>query len=169
MRMATNQYCNENGNIIPFHLSSMMLMLMTAVVHIGLSGWENGQDEDEGNVLKHCGSRSQGFRCSPISTFFLIFGLYWPKISIDIYDRELRLSPQMFTDYVDLIIPRALLEILGASHTSTSCSVFSTKTETEALTSKCCPADFQIFKNLLQEFMIATDMCSASDPESKLR
>ena len=33
--MATNQYCNENIDIIPYHLSSMMLMLMTAVVHIG--------------------------------------------------------------------------------------------------------------------------------------
>ena len=79
MRTATNQYCNENNNIIPLHLSSMMLMLMTAVVHIGLmmmlmllmlmiavvhiglSGWENGQDEDEGNVLKHSRNRSQGF------------------------------------------------------------------------------------------------------------
>ena len=87
MRMATNQYCNENGNIIPFHLSSMMLMLMTAVVHIGLmmmlmllmlmiavvhiglSGWENGQDEDEGNVLKHSGSRSPGLKCSGTLVF----------------------------------------------------------------------------------------------------
>ena len=85
------------------------------------------------------------------------------------YDLELRLSPQMFTDYVDLIIPRALLEILGARRTSTSCSVFLTKTETEALTSRFSPADFQIFKTLHQELMIATDMCSASDPESKLR
>ena len=47
MRMATNQYCNENNNIIPFRLSSMMLMLLTAVVHIGLSGRENGQVEDD--------------------------------------------------------------------------------------------------------------------------
>ena len=64
MRMATNQYRNENKNIIPFPLSSMVLMLMTAVVHIGLSGWENGQDEDEGNVLNHSGSRSPGLKCS---------------------------------------------------------------------------------------------------------
>ena len=192
MRMTTNQYCSENNNFMPFHQSStmlmlmtavvhiglmlmlmllvlmmLMLMLMTAVVHIGLSGRENGQDEDEGNVLKHSRNRSQGFKCSPILTFFL--SLYWRTISIDMFDPELRLSPQMFTDYVDLIIPRAPLEILGARRTSTSCSVFSTKTETEALTSRCNSANFQIFKKLLQEFMIATDMCSASDPESKLR
>ena len=49
----------------------LMLMLMTAVVHIGLSGRENGQDEDEGNVLKHSRNRSQGFKCSPILIFFL--------------------------------------------------------------------------------------------------
>ena len=41
-------------------LMMLMLMLMTAVVHIGLSGRENGQDEDEGNVLKHSRNRSQG-------------------------------------------------------------------------------------------------------------
>ena len=69
MRMATNQYRNENKNIIPFPLSSMVLMLMTAVVHIGLSGWENGQDEDEGNVLKHSGCRSPGFKFSATSIF----------------------------------------------------------------------------------------------------
>ena len=78
----------------------------------------------------------------------LFLSLYWRTICIDMYDLELRLSPQMFRDYVDLIIPRALLEILGVKRTSTSCSVFSTKTETEALISRCTPADFQISKKL---------------------
>ena len=76
------------------------------------------------------------------------------------YDLELRSSPQMFTDYVDLIIPRALLEILGARRTSTSCSVFSTKTETEALTSKCGPAYFQIFKNTFSRSSWLQQICA---------
>ena len=42
----------------------MLMMLITLVVHIGLSGRENGQDEDEGNVLNHSGSRSPGLKCS---------------------------------------------------------------------------------------------------------
>ena len=47
----------------------MLMMLITLVVHIGLSGRENGQDEDEGNVLKHSGGRSPGLKCSPTSIF----------------------------------------------------------------------------------------------------
>ena len=50
-------------------LMMLMLMLMTAVVHIGLSGRENGQDEDEGNVLKHSRSRSPGLKCSSTLIF----------------------------------------------------------------------------------------------------
>ena len=86
--------------------------------------------------------------------------MYWRTISIDMFDLELRLSRQMFTDYVDLIIPRALLDILGARRTSTSCSVFSTKTETEALTSKCGPAYFQIFKNTFSRSSWLQQICA---------